>query len=211
MLLSASASNQHCKLIATVNLKSWILTWWIPEFMHEACHLSFLKTWVVDMDLHVRELLQIRKMEQLLCCWHSFKAQSCVCIQHLDLCLPSMFALQTHKVASHLNSQLRVTLALACCLCHPSVQSTCIWYRLPHSTRTMHSLRSQSRYCCHKIFLKSMKFVCTQSLHEMGYALRSQRRWSKKKIIHANVSVLTSKCEESKTGVWEENIRRKYD
>lgn len=85
----------------------------------------------------------------------------------------------THKVVSHLNSQLHVTLALACCLFHPSMQTTCVLYPLPHSTGTMHSLRSQGRCCCHKIFLKSMKFAHTPSLHEMVCALRSQRRWSK--------------------------------
>lgn len=55
----------------------------------------------------------------------------------------------THKVVSHLNSQLHVTLALACCLFHPSMQTTCVLYPLPHSTGTMHSLRSQGRCCCH--------------------------------------------------------------
>lgn len=70
-------------------------------------------------------------------------------------------------------------LSIACCLCHPSMQSICILYPLPHSTGTLHSLRSQNRYC-HKIFLKSMKFVHTQSLHEVVYILRSHRRWSKR-------------------------------
>lgn len=74
----------HCE-----SLKLYINILNFYSCMRPGTHLSWrLELWIWRwISLHVRVLLKSRKMEQLLCCWHNFKAHSYVCIQHLYLCV----------------------------------------------------------------------------------------------------------------------------
>lgn len=57
----------------------------------------------------------------------------------------------THKAPS-IKFTASCHLSISRLLMPPFCVQSCILYPLPHSMRTMHSLRSQSRYCCIRYF-----------------------------------------------------------
>lgn len=91
-----------------------------------------LPQWLeVQVELHVGELLQHRKREQLPCCWHSFRAQPPVCITLGSMYHPStgheIVLISLPPFSLQFTAPGIVALSIGMLLMHPSLKSPCIF------------------------------------------------------------------------------------
>lgn len=92
-----------------------------------------LPQWLeVQVELHVGELLQHRKREQLPCCWRSFRAQPPVCITFGSMYHPStgheIVLISLPPFSLQFTAPGFAALSMVCCLC------TLLWRILAFSS-----------------------------------------------------------------------------